>query len=104
MPGYVPYKGIIDATCRIIREEGIKTMYCGLVPSLLLSSHAAIQFVVYEELKHIERQYNIDIVFTYWESLLLELQNRSLLWCNIKILCINANISTSGFSFANAAT
>lgn len=62
MPGYVPYKGMIDAVVRIVREEGFKTLYCGLLPSLLLTSHAAIQFVIYEELKRIERKHDISIV------------------------------------------
>ncbi|KAK8790201.1 hypothetical protein WA538_001415 [Blastocystis sp. DL] len=57
MPGYKPYKGIVDATIRICREEGVKTMYTGLIPSLLLTSHAAIQFVIYEKLKVIETNY-----------------------------------------------
>ena len=54
---------MMDALIRIVREEGFHTLYCGLVPSLLLTSHAAIQFVIYEELKRIERNYNIAIVF-----------------------------------------
>ena len=62
MPGYKPYKGIVDATIRICREEGVKTMYTGLVPSLLLTSHAAIQFVIYEKLKVIETKYRNRIV------------------------------------------
>ena len=49
---------------RIIREEGIKTMYCGLLPSLFLTSHAAIQFVIYEELKYLETKFNKNIVST----------------------------------------
>ena len=64
MPGYVPYKGITDAVVRIIREEGIKTMYCGLLPSLFLTSHAAIQFVIYEELKYLETKLNKNMVST----------------------------------------
>lgn len=62
MPGYKPYNGMTDALVRIVREEGFHTLYCGLLPSLLLTSHAAIQFVIYEELKRIERNYNIAIV------------------------------------------
>ncbi|KAK8821703.1 hypothetical protein WA556_002150 [Blastocystis sp. ATCC 50177/Nand II] len=61
MPGYKPYNGMMDALIRIVREEGFHTLYCGLIPSLLLTSHAAIQFVIYEELKRIERNYNIAI-------------------------------------------
>ena len=52
----------MDATIRICREEGVKTMYVGLVPSLLLTSHAAIQFVIYEKLKLIETKYRNRIV------------------------------------------
>ena len=62
IPGYKPYKGIVDATIRICREEGVKTMYTGLIPSLLLTSHAAIQFVIYEKLKVIETNYRNRIV------------------------------------------
>lgn len=65
MPGYKPYKGIVDATIRICREEGVKTMYTGLIPSLLLTSHAAIQFVIYEKLKVIETKYRKRIVIVF---------------------------------------
>ena len=59
MPGYVPYKGIFDAIVRIISEEGIKTMYSGLLPSLFLTSHAAIQFVIYEKIKQMDKKHDI---------------------------------------------
>ena len=45
------YKGLVDALTRIPREEGIFALYRGLFPALLLTSHGAIQLVVYEELK-----------------------------------------------------
>lgn len=61
MPGYKPYKGMVDAIRRIIKEEGLKTLYTGLLPSLLLTSHAAIQFVIYEYLKQLETRYEIAI-------------------------------------------
>jgi solute carrier family 25 folate transporter 32 len=47
-----PYKGMVDALARIGREEGLRGYYKGLAPSLLLqTTHGAVQFAVYEELK-----------------------------------------------------
>lgn len=46
-----PYKGFVHAVKQIAREEGIRGFYKGLLPSLFLVSHGAIQFMVYEELK-----------------------------------------------------
>ena len=37
----------------IVREEGVAALYRGLLPSLLLVSHGAIQMTVYERLKQI---------------------------------------------------
>ncbi|KAL6779797.1 hypothetical protein ACKKBG_A13760 [Auxenochlorella protothecoides x Auxenochlorella symbiontica] len=46
-----PYRGLVDCLVKIGRQEGIRGLYKGLVPSLFLVSHGAIQFAVYEELK-----------------------------------------------------
>ncbi|KAL3144844.1 hypothetical protein ABBQ38_001950 [Trebouxia sp. C0009 RCD-2024] len=46
-----PYRGFAHAVRQIAREEGFRGFYKGLLPSLLLVSHGAIQFMVYEELK-----------------------------------------------------
>lgn len=45
------YKGTIDAFRCIWKQEGIRTFYTGLVPSLLGLFHVAIHFPVYEKLK-----------------------------------------------------
>lgn len=45
------YKGFTDCFIQIAKTEGLRGLYKGLVPSLLLVSHGAIQFAVYEELK-----------------------------------------------------
>ncbi|XP_021908225.1 folate transporter 1, chloroplastic isoform X1 [Carica papaya] len=46
------YSGFYDALRTIMREEGWRALYRGIVPSLLLQvSHGAIQFTAYEELR-----------------------------------------------------
>lgn len=45
------YRGLVDCFTQIARQEGLRGLYKGLLPSLLLVSHGAIQFAVYEELK-----------------------------------------------------
>lgn len=50
-----PYSSMFDAFVRIVREEGILSLYRGVLPSLLLTSHGAIQLVVYEQLKRFKQ-------------------------------------------------
>lgn len=45
------YKGTWDAFHKIWKQEGIKSFYAGLIPSLLGLFHVAIHFPVYEKLK-----------------------------------------------------
>ncbi|KAK4417406.1 Folate transporter 1, chloroplastic [Sesamum alatum] len=46
-----PYSGFHDALRTILKEEGWRALYKGLVPSLFLVTHGAIQFTAYEELR-----------------------------------------------------
>lgn len=45
------YSGLVDAVSCIVREEGVRGLYRGLLPALFLTSHGAVQFVTYEFLK-----------------------------------------------------
>ena len=45
------YRGFVDCLTQIAKTEGLPGLYKGLLPSLFLVSHGAIQFAVYEELK-----------------------------------------------------
>lgn len=49
------YKGMVDALVKIYRHEGMAGLYKGYVPGLFGTSHGALQFMAYEELK---RDYN----------------------------------------------
>ncbi|GMH46006.1 hypothetical protein BSKO_13970 [Bryopsis sp. KO-2023] len=47
------YGGLVDAVSTIARQEGLAGFYKGISASLLLVSHGAIQFMVYEELRSV---------------------------------------------------
>ncbi|PNT26599.1 hypothetical protein POPTR_007G019000v4 [Populus trichocarpa] len=47
------YSGFYDALKTIMREEGWRALYKGIVPSLFLVSHGAVQFTAYEELRKV---------------------------------------------------
>ena len=48
---FIPYAGFFDCFVKISRKEGLRGLYKGLLPSLFLVSHGAIQFTAYEDLK-----------------------------------------------------
>lgn len=45
------YKGIFDGLVTISKQEGIEKLWSGTLPSLVLVSNPALQFMVYESLK-----------------------------------------------------
>jgi len=52
----VQYRGILHTISQLIKENGVRGLYKGMVPGLLGTSHGAIQFLVYERLKHWNRK------------------------------------------------
>lgn len=50
---YTPnaYNGFWDGLNRLVKEEGIRGVYRGMIPALFGVTHAAIQFMSYEEMK-----------------------------------------------------
>ena len=51
VPSYMHYKGLTDGLVNLFRYEGVRGLYKGYLPGLFGTSHGAIQFMVYEELK-----------------------------------------------------
>ncbi len=51
VPAYMQYKGLYDGLTRLYVHEGFRGLYRGFTPGLLGTSHGAIQFMLYEELK-----------------------------------------------------
>ncbi|KAK7003623.1 hypothetical protein BgiMline_005093 [Biomphalaria glabrata] len=51
------YNGIIDCILKIISAEGVGKLWGGTVPSILLATNPAIQFMIYEALKRYFKRY-----------------------------------------------
>ena len=51
VPSYMHYRGLTDGLVNLFRYEGVRGLYKGYLPGLFGTSHGAIQFMVYEELK-----------------------------------------------------
>lgn len=47
----VRYSGILDCLLKIVKTEGILSLWAGVKPSVILASNPAIQFMVYETIK-----------------------------------------------------
>ena len=67
----VYYRGFFDALRIIVRDEGPMALYKGLVPALLLVSHGAIHFTIYEELKSLSAQCREDGKMGRYDPLVL---------------------------------
>lgn len=60
---YPKYEGIFDGLQKIISQEGAATLWSGTLPSLVLVSNPAIQFMIYEALKRrVQRLLGSDVL------------------------------------------
>ena len=50
------YRGLSQGISTIVRREGFRGLYRGLIPSLFGVSHGAVQFAAYEQLKNYQTE------------------------------------------------
>ena len=75
-PNKAKYRGMYDALSTIVREEGVKGLYQGLVPALFLTSHGAVQFASYEYMKEAMTNFsNADTTPVWAKNLIDPLQS-----------------------------
>ena len=53
VPSYKRYTGLRDGLYKLYQYEGLQGLYRGFIPGLWGTSHGAIQFMFYEELKRL---------------------------------------------------
>nr|CAD7455042.1 unnamed protein product [Timema tahoe] len=51
------YSGMMDALFKIYTHEGVRGLYKGFLPGIVGTSHGALQFMAYEEMKNRYNQY-----------------------------------------------
>ncbi|KAL2914930.1 mitochondrial FAD carrier protein flx1 [Polyrhizophydium stewartii] len=50
------YRNVFDGLRQVVRAEGFFGLYRGIVPALIGVSHGALQFMAYEEMKHMRME------------------------------------------------
>lgn len=66
------YRSMTDGAASILKTEGVKGFYRGLLPSLFGVSHGAIQFMAYEQLKNRRKaQIGVGQELSNWDYLTL---------------------------------
>jgi solute carrier family 25 folate transporter 32 len=66
--------GIVDGLLKIYRNEGIRGLYMGYVPGLIGTTHGALQFMAYEQMKsryNLQRHRDINWKLTNTEYILM---------------------------------
>ncbi|WZZ85447.1 hypothetical protein YC2023_114026 [Brassica napus] len=108
-----PYSGLLDAFRTIMKEEGPRALYKGIVPALVLVSHGAIQFTAYEELRKVivdfkerrrKSESTADNLLTPAYPFALELGRLCCTWRLLQSRCSSSYISLSGYSSKITAT
>jgi solute carrier family 25 (mitochondrial folate transporter), member 32 len=59
---YEMKSGLIGAYKSLVKTQGYKALYVGYIPTLWLTSHGAIQFLMYDKLKYYFENNNKEIV------------------------------------------
>ncbi|KAG0221273.1 mitochondrial carrier domain-containing protein [Mortierella sp. GBAus27b] len=62
------YQSLVGGLATLVRAEGVKGLYRGMIPALFGVSHGAVQFVAYEQLKY----WRQEVKRRKWEKQFLE--------------------------------
>lgn len=62
------YQSLLGGMVTLVKTEGIQGLYRGIVPALFGTSHGAIQFMAYEQLKY----WRQELKYKRWEKQFLE--------------------------------
>ena len=80
VPTYMHYAGLCDGLKKLYRIEGVRGLYRGFVPGLWGTSHGAIQFMLYEELKK---------SYAGYKSISIDTKLVSGCYCHYCSVCVN---------------
>ncbi|PHJ26071.1 mitochondrial carrier domain-containing [Cystoisospora suis] len=66
--GWPHYRNPLDCLLRVGRQGGLRALYAGLGPAIMLVPHAAVQIIVYEDLKKRESERHIRQAKIRWSG------------------------------------
>ncbi|KAI8606649.1 putative mitochondrial folate carrier protein Flx1 [Dissophora ornata] len=82
------YRSLVGGLVTLVKTEGIKGLYRGIVPALFGVSHGAVQFVAYEQLKY----WRQEVKRKNWEKHFLEeIHGKSSALISVEYLCMAAS-------------
>ncbi|KAF6203351.1 hypothetical protein GE061_003769 [Apolygus lucorum] len=62
------YKGLIDGLLKVVKNEGLGTLWAGTLPSLMLVSNPAIHMAVYQAIKRRVPEKNLGAMYFFFIS------------------------------------